>query len=246
MHANDLLALRLVAGVDICMPDEWAWVRGPQLNPKLEHLLRMIPGVIRCTGQPGGPATMSGRQLPSGQVPVAGWSPLRTHVALTIPRPALPGQCGQRSTLQLVRSQVEQPCTLLRCTWAAVAAWIEMVPEHRLSDLRFAATAPHTGGALLRGQPLPLLHGVRYWQLGPLALPAGWTIFPPLSAADACTITGAGPDDVVLVEGQPDGQQDGEHEGEKWHAIDASNWMRVTRSAIRATSAALLYVSIQC
>ncbi len=227
LHANDLLAVRLVAGVEICVQEEWAWVRGPQLNQALEQTLRTIPGLIRCTGLPGGPATVSGRQMPSGVVPASGWSPLRASVALAIPRPALPGQPGQRSALRLVRSRIEQPCSLLRCTWAEVAAWVETAPEHRLSGLRFAATAGNGGEAILRGQPLPLLHGVRHWQLGPLALPAGWTIDPPLTADDAFALTGAGTDDVVLVDNE-----------EKWHAIDAGTWMHVTRSAIRATGAA--------
>ena len=224
-------ALRLVAGVELCIDGPWLWLRGPRWDADVAVRARQVPGLERCTGTAGGPAVPAGRQLPSGRVPAEGWQPLARELAPAAPPVAFPGRLAARVTPIVVRGGGEQPCDLLRCAWADFSAWVETAPDHRLARLRFAMG--DRGEVLVAGTPLPPVPGLRHWRCGPLALPAGWTCHPPLDAATAATVFATTPDDVVLAV-----VDEGAGDDPGWDVVPATAWAVASRPAVRLSGVA--------
>jgi hypothetical protein len=87
-----------------------------------------------------------------------------------------------------------------------------------------ASALPLTGSrVLIRGTPLPPLPGERWVERNGIATPAGWCWDPPVDASVLCSSLEIERGDVVLLESS------------QWQIVAAADWVRATRSAVRAT-----------
>jgi hypothetical protein len=183
--------------------------------------------------------------------PVNTW--LRVQMPLTNPvaaRPGLPGNAGRAATgdeartpyvgksppphvggyeghgsvpLRIVRSTEERPIALLMTSLDDWREFALKAPEIRLRQLRFAVD--EAGNVVVRGKPLPPLPGRQFVLHGNVAVQAGFTWEPAVSADVLSRRLGLSADALALF-----------HEDGTFSRIEAEQFVPATRSAVRETA----------
>jgi len=217
-----LAALRLVAGLEVAIVGEVAWLRGPAMNDALALALQKIPGLRRFTLQADGQLIAEGTRVPKGRLTAAAWSPLRDGQRVALPRALGATGAGSGAPLELVRSAVEQPANALLTDLHTWPSWAETAPEIRLRPLRFATA--NDGRVWIEGTPLPAITGRRFYLREGVAMPCGFACIPDLGAPALRRWLALAEGDTAFAE--PEGS---------WEILRAEQFVPALRSAVRAT-----------
>jgi hypothetical protein len=229
-HAAAAAPLRKHSDVEVCVAGELLWLRGTHWSDELDQSFRKILGADRFRRLADDKIALLNCILPSGLLPQGTWSPLDAWLQPVAPPTVLPSCDFQCTSLRLVRSAVERPANLLEVdfhTWHEYAA---SAPKVRLSRLSFAVS--DDGRALIRGEPLPPLPGVRYVETHGVAAPVGWTWSPAVDADVLRQAIGLADGAIALY--NVDGNCD---------VIESDDFVRATRSAVRLTAKELGHVA---
>jgi hypothetical protein len=234
--AGSLARLRLTRGIEVAAKEPFIWVRGASNDEKLERLLRALPAVARYEGTGGNRLRNLESRIPSETLPALNWQPVSTWLRVQMPlTPTFSPSEGEREedaslrtvSIRIVRSAEERAIDLLVTT---VDQWREFAlsaPEIRLRHLRFAADAD--GNVVGRGKPLPPLPGRQFVLHGNIAVQAGYTWEPGVSADVLSRRLGLSADALALF-----------HENGTYSRIEAEQFVPATRSAVRETAEGFL------
>jgi len=221
--ARGAVRLWRVAGVEVCAVDDSVWLRGRHLDEVLAFRLRSLPGAQRFSVLPDGQLCSPGARTPRGWLPQGPWMPLSAWLVVEPPVAGLAGRLEERIALRLVRStEVAEPGAMLTQI-AAWQAYVHTAPQVRLDRWRFAAAAD--GRALVCGQPLPPIPGVRLVDRAGILTPAGWTWSPPVEAVVVRAACGIPAGALLLW-----------HADGRWERVPGDDLVRATRCAVRQTT----------
>ena len=251
--AASLAPLRLTRGIEVAEKEPFVWVRGAN-DEKLERQVRALPAVGRYEVTGGNRLRNLESRIPSETLPALNWQPVSTWLRVQMPtassprpsptleereknshspssrqededqvipvaaRPELPPV-----SIRIVRSTEERTIELLVTT---VDQWREFAlnaPEIRLRHLRFATDGD--GNVVVRGIPLPPLPGRQFALQGNIAVQAGFTWEPNVSADVLSRRLGLAADALALF-----------HEDGNFSRIEAEQFVPATRSAVRETA----------
>jgi hypothetical protein len=129
--------------------------------------------------------------------------------------------------LTLVRSSIEQEPELLLTTIDEFKGFAKTAAQVRLDRLQFAANAD--GSVLVRGLPLPPLPGARFALHGVVAVPAGYSWQPAVSAEVLASRFGISGDTLILW-----------YEDGTFTRLHSEQFVPASRSALGATAAAFV------
>jgi hypothetical protein len=241
--AASLAPLRLIRGIEVAEKDSFVWARGANSDEKIERLLRALPAIARYEITAGNRLREVESRIPSESLPALNWQPASTWLRVRMPtgpltpsfvksttegRPALSPSDGERESLRrvslrIIRSAVEQPIDLLVTTLEEWREFALNAPELRLRQLRFAVD--ETGNVIVRGKPLPPVRGRQFVLDGNIAVQAGFTWEPAVSADVLSRRLGLSADALALF-----------HDDGTFSRIESEQFVPATRSAIRETA----------
>lgn len=245
--AESLAPLRLTRGIEVSEKEPFIWVRGASNDEKLERLVRALPAVARYQVSSGNRLRNLESRIPSETLPALNWQPVNTWLRVQMPSSPYVGKCppprvgGYEGhgglvaarpglplvSIQIARSAEERPVELLV---TIVDDWREFAvtaPEIRLRQLRFAADVD--GNVVIRGKPLPPLPGRQFVLHGNIAVQAGFTWDPAVTADVLSRRLGLSADALALF-----------HEDGTFSRIEAEQFVPATRSAVRETAEAFV------
>lgn len=215
--------VRLVAGLQALATEGAIWVRGPQLDRESEAVLARVPWEARFELLDDGELRRRGRVLPEGTLPAGKWLPLSDFLAARVPSPVLPGNAPLRVAVELRPGAVWREPNLVEVAARDWLAWVETAPQIRLARLSFAWDVKAPEHVLVRGTPLPPLPGTRFVEAEGVAVPAGSTWWPQVSAATLRTALGADKPDLAVL-----------HADGTYLRVPRSAWIEATRAAVRS------------
>lgn len=226
--AASLAPLRLTRGIEVAEKAPFIWLRGNHTDEHIEPLLRALPAVARYELLPNNRLRRLELRIPSETLPALPWQPLSAWLRVQMPpaprsadsEDALP----QTVALHIVRSNEERTPELLVTDLREWQAFAQSAPEIRLRQLRFAADG--TGNVVVRGRPLPPLPGTQFVLFSNIAIKAGFTWEPAVSAEVLARRLGLSPEAVALF-----------HDDGTFTRIEGEQFVPATRSAIRETAA---------
>ncbi len=233
--AESLAPLRLTRGIEVAEKEAFIWVRGPSNDEKLERLVRALPAVARYEVTGGNRLRNLESRIPAEMLPALNWQPvsawLRVRMLWSPPERKFMEKEAADYTLssvplRIVRSSEERPIALLMTSLADWREFALNAPEIRLRQLRFAVD--EAGNVVVRGKPLPPLPGRQFVLHGNIALQAGFTWEPAVSADVLSRRLGLGTDALALF-----------HEDGTFSRIEAEQFVPATRSAVRETAGVL-------
>ena len=242
------------------------WLRALQADESTSAKLAGLPARERYEWLPPNELRRAGQQIPTGRLPNLTWQSLSEWLKVESPIAALPGQLSPRSanagaTLRLTRSHIEIEPDLLLTSLEEFSKFAANAAQIRLEPLRFAANAE--GEVLILGQPLPPLPGQRFVLHSGIAVPAGFTWQPAVSADVLARKLGVSGDSIVMwaagwqseqsfpltpalspaAAGERENRRQDKSEipfeGGRTTRLHAEQFVPVSRSALRATEAAL-------
>jgi len=178
--ASALAPLRLVSGVEIAAIGVDLWLRGRALDDSTAARLCALPGRRRFEWIGSDQLRRIDHRIPSERLPTASWQPLSEWLRVELPTTALPAYLPATVSLRLVRSADERDPDMLLTTLPAFHRFVLDAASVRLERLRFAAS--DDSRVLVHGKPLPPLPGQRFVLHQRVAIPAGFTWQPAVSA----------------------------------------------------------------
>jgi hypothetical protein len=239
--AAALAALRLIPGVEVGEDGATIWLRSKTADENLSAKLAGLPALARYEWLASNQLRAMDQRIPSTQLPNLRWLPITEWLKVEAPTAALPGildlpaaskpsEDGQPATfnlqpLTLVRSSIENEPELLLTTIDEFTRFAEAAPQVRLDRLQFAANAD--GSVLVRGLPLPPLPGKRFALHGAVAVPAGYSWHPAVSAEVLASRFGITGDTLILW-----------YDDGTFTRLHSEQFVPASRSALRATAAA--------
>jgi len=224
--AASLARLRQIPRLAVHEGASELWLRGGDLDDELDRQLRLVPGGRRMTVLEDGQTIPPGRQVPLGYLPAGSWTPLAEWLRVTLPVAQESPATISPVALALVPSGHMREPALLETSLTSWQQYVATAPQWRIDRWTFVAS--REGRVLVRGMPLPPIAGTQWVVDEDIAMPAGLAWSPPLDARtlrQALKLTGG---QFALL--RPDGS---------WDRIDADNWVRASRSAVRTTSEVL-------
>lgn len=168
-------ALRLCAGIECCEHDGELWLRGADEMP------RTVPWTWRYEIHDGTLLREPGHILPCGTLPAGEWRSLAEAFRLLVPLRSRAGIAPPPITLSLVRCGECHEPAMIEISARDWLAFAETAPAVRLAALRFART--DSGRVFIAGAPLPALPCARFTVREGIAVPAGFTWSPRVTAA---------------------------------------------------------------
>jgi hypothetical protein len=222
-NASSLAGLRLIPGIEVAGAGDELWLRGQRAEESTGLLA--LPAVERYEWQPPDRLRRVDQRIPSQRLPSLEWQPLDSWLRVELPTAALPANDPAPVALRLARAGREHTPDLLLTRWNEFASFALSAARVRLERWHFAATAD--GRVLVRGTPLPPLPGQRFLLQNGVAVPAGFTWLPAVSAAVLARRLGASAEALVMW------NEDGTIT--RFHP---EQFVPVTRSAIRTTGRA--------
>ena len=220
--ASALAPLRLVSGVEIAVLGAELWLRGRALDEATAARLSALPGRGRFEWIGSDQLRRLDHRIPSERLPTASWQPLSEWLRVELPVAAIPAYLPPTVSLRLVRSVEERDPDLLLTTLEEFHRFILEAANVRLERLRFATS--DDSRVLVHGAPLPPLPGRRFVLHQRVAVPAGFTWQPAVSAEVAARRFGASGDALVLW-----------HEDNTITRFHTEQLIPVTRSGVAAT-----------
>jgi hypothetical protein len=223
--AESLAPLRLTRGIEVAEKEQFVWIRGPS-DEKVERLVRALPAVARCEITGGNRLRNLESRIPAETLPALNWQPVSTwlRVQIKCPPPHVGGYEGHGSVaLRIVRSAEERSIALLATSLEEWREFALNAPEIRLRQLRFAVD--EAGNVVVCGKPLPPLPGRQFVLHGNIAVQAGFTWEPAVSADVLSRRLGLAADALALF-----------HEDGTFSRIEAEQFVPATRSAVRETA----------
>jgi len=191
-----LAPLRLVSGIEIAVVGVEIWLRGRALDDATAARLSALPGRGRFEWIGSDQLRRLDHRIPSERLPTASWQPLSEWLRVGLPVVALPAKLPATVSLRLVRSVHERDPDLLLTTLEEFHRFILEAASVRLERLRFAAS--DDSRVLVHGTPLPPLPGQRFVLHQRVAVPAGFTWQPAVSAEVVAHRFGVSGDALVL------------------------------------------------
>lgn len=222
-EVDSVKKLRLAEGAEVCEREHDIWVRGTKLDESLAGLLRRHPHARRHWILDDNQLISPGKLVPDGYLPEGPWLSLRDWLTVRLPRTLFAAHLETQLQVRLVRSSDAQEASVLMTD---VRRWHQYgceAPEVRLDRWFFAAAAD--GRVLVRGVPLPPLPGERFVVEGGIAVAAGWAWSPLVQAENLRELLGIQEEDLAIL-----------HTDGTWEHVPSGQFVRATRSAIRATA----------
>jgi len=191
-----LAALRLGTAIEVAETETEVWLRGPPCDESLDAKLSALPARGHFELLPLNQLRQTGHRVPSARLPDMRWRLLSGWLQVEMPVAALPAREPDPIPLQLMRSADEQEPELLLTTLDEFANFAMSAAQVRLGRLQFAVDAD--GRVLVRGKPLPPLPGRQFVLHGGVAVAAGFTWKPNVSAEVLVRRFGISGDALVL------------------------------------------------
>ena len=220
--AASTLVLRLKPGLLAAREGDRFWIRGHDWSEGTTRLLRQLPLEAWYRVQPDGQLIRVNTRVPSGRLPALDWRPFEAHWELSLPPASLPGRAEGRVALRLERTEAPREADALWLDSNAWARYARSAPAVRLKPLSFAVC--DDGRCLVRGRPVPPLPGLRLWESAAVLVPCGYTWQPAVDTPVVRQVLDVDDEDIVLW------NEDG-----TWERLSADQFVRATRSAVRAT-----------
>ncbi len=222
---ESLAELRCAPGAEICVLQQEVWVRGTVLDKSLDRLLRRHPHARRYWITADDQLVSPGRRVPHGYLPAGPWRPLEQWLTVHLPETIAAGRLTRRVPIRLLRSGAWHATNVLVTRHDIWSRYAVAVPQVRLERWFFAASAD--GRIVVRGTPQPTIPGTRYVEQAGIAVPAGWCWSPAVPAKLLRTMFDVQDADLILA-----------CPNEPWERIDGDQFVKATRSAVRATAKA--------
>ncbi|MEM1294984.1 MAG: hypothetical protein AAGH89_06430 [Verrucomicrobiota bacterium] len=225
VEAGDAVAvshLRGVSQVEAALDTNTLWLRGTAETDELpSELVRLSAQVFRLRPPDG--LALGDSEIPVARLPELNWQPLHEVTQPKVTKPVLPGMISQSVRLKLVKSEEDdlEP-NVLQVPLSSLVKWVGSAPELRFETLKFAAG--YDGSALIWGTPIPSLPGNRFFEKDGVAVPLGQTWDPPIPAVVVAEAMLLAPGDL------------GVFRGEDWERVEASNFVPVSRAAVRLSA----------
>ncbi|QDU58344.1 hypothetical protein [Aeoliella mucimassa] len=197
------------------------WVRGAELDPPVEQVLRSILGCRMFRALPDGQLVPLGKSVPQGYAPEGAWTPLSRWLTVELPTRRFAAKVPGRVNIQLVRCEQMQPAALVCVSRREWLNYVVTAPQVRLDRLQFATSSDST---LIAGHPLPPLNGTYYWVRVGVAAPVGYHWSPAVDAEVLSLVLQLKSDDIALL--QPNGS---------CSVVKSDEFVRASRSAVRLT-----------
>jgi hypothetical protein len=180
--AGSLATIRLHPGVEVALAPDALWVRGRGTeDARLDQALRSLPAVERYEWLGGDQLRPLESRIPSDTLPALRWEPLAQWFGVELPSCGLSAEPPRPTSLRLVRSTNEADPNVLLTTFREWSRFALQAAEIRLQRLRFAVSNEAT--AVIWGRPLPPTTGGRFVEQSGIAVPAGFTWRPAVTAA---------------------------------------------------------------
>ncbi len=216
------------AGIEVCEAVGKVWLRGPMLDESLRRELRALLGsqIFQPLPEPldGGQLLLLGASVPHGNAPHGVWHALRQWLTIRLPTKQFVAAPPAPARLELVRAAGQQAPSLVRLLWPEWSNYALTAPQVRLARLEFAACQAEV---VVRGEPLPPLHGEYFYVRHGVAAPIGFDWRPALDASVLRAAWGCEPEELVLL------LRTGGHT-----RLRDDQFVSATRSAIRLTAGA--------
>lgn len=225
-QADSAARLRLVPGLRVLAAPPWLWLRGETLDESLDLQLRSTPGLERFNLGDDNLLTPVDSLVPVSRLPEGSWTKLSDWLTVELPASRLAARSDAQAALKFVRSTEVREAGLLLTTWGAWHNYGINAPQSRLDRWTFAVSDDRR--TIVRGAPIPPLPGEPYVESAGIAVPCGWRCDPPIDAATAREVLGLDASSLALF-----------HTDGSWERVAAGDFVRATRSALRATQDAL-------
>jgi MoxR-vWA-beta-propeller ternary system domain bpX2/FtsH ternary system domain X7 len=249
--AESLAPLRLTRGIEVAEKEAFVWIRGASGDERFERLVRALPAVARYEITGGNRLRNLESRIPAETLPALNWQSVNTWLRVKMPlTPALSSD-GEREknshslhvrnderdevsplaagpglpavSIRIVRSAEERSVALLVTSLDEWREFALNAPEIRLRQLRFAVD--EAVNVVIRGKPLPPLPGRQFVLHGNIAVQAGFTWEPAVSADVLSRRLGLATDALALF-----------HDDGTFSRIEAEQFVPATRSAVRETA----------
>jgi len=159
---------------------------------------------------------------PVGKLPEMEWQPITSFMTVELPTPALPGSIKKQIQVKLIRTENPKDAPFMLIPWENWKNYALQASNIRLQTLSFAVSAKQD--VIVRGNPLPPLPGLLFWQNQQTLLPAGWNFEHSILAEILSINYLKGKEEWLLIRSE-----------QEWERIKKKNFIQASRSAIRKT-----------
>lgn len=217
-----LAAIRLLPKVEVATDATDIWVRLPLSNEGLDPKIRQLPLVSTYFMDEKQHLYPIGGLTPVGVLKPLTWLPLTDFMPIELPVSALPAATSETVVLNIIPSEKERETTAVMTTGAAWLAYVTYAPEARLRRLHFAVS--NANAVLVFGTPLPPIDGETYWLRDNIFMPSGFDFALPMVS------------ELIFLKENLENQAFLLFNTEgSYHRLEASDFMPVSRSAVKLT-----------
>ncbi len=230
---GELRELRTARELLVCVVDGDCWIRPASASQDVPHAdaagLRtgLAAEVFEVTAD--GFIIPRGCRVPIGSTPSGPWLPIAQRFPVRLPEIGFPSHRIPATRLKLVRSDRIVDCTLLEVPFSRFEEFARKTSILRLNRWEFSVS--QAGAALVRGIPLPTIPGRRYWEVGGILIPAGWTWFPALAPEVLRRVLKFVPGESAVLRLNSTNEPD----SFDWERIPEDAFVKATRPNFRAT-----------
>lgn len=216
--AGRLSRVRHRTEIKVCDAGADVWI---QITDPTEDVARELAGLpaLAFSVLPDGQLVESGKSVPCGYLPKYPWTTITAWIRVDLQAPALAATPPKVNT-RLIRSTNIEAANVLLTSFGDWRSYAISAPQVRLDRLAFAVN--DTGWTVIRGTPLPPLKGVRFVEVGGVAVQAGWTYLPPVSSDILAAAMGLADGDLAVM-----------HADGTWDYLLACNFVQASRAAVR-------------
>lgn len=221
ISAGDAVAaLRLRSDIRAATDGESLWLRGERVDEDLHRAIACVAPVAIYSIQSGDVLVRNGDVLPTGRLPVLDWKPIEQFMRVALPPSLLAGVVNGTAKLELVRSDSPRPANALLTTLSRVAHWADDAADFRFDGLRHAVSGDR---AVVFGDPLPSVAGLRLYGIDGVYVPCGFCLSPSIDALSLRARLRLEPEAVAVFE------------TDRWQLIPGDSIVSFSRTSIRLT-----------
>jgi len=212
-------------------------VRGPRLQAAGERMLRNIPWDVFYEIIEEGGLRNAGCLLPEGKLPDGKWQTLEAVIGPSVSTPALPGKLAGKAAIGLRPDDAFREANLLQAGMRDWLAFGNRASEIRLQRLIWALDTTCPESVLIRGTPLPPVPGARFVEENGVAVPAGFTWWPKVSAESIRSALRIPSTELAILQAADPSAEVTSNSGECiWRRVPRTAWLPAKRSTIRTVS----------